>query len=89
MNNNTDNYDGLKAYLAGLGRSDPDALDFTAEYENWPTLAVQEIKRRASAVLTGLPDSEVIAIALREVDLRKLAEQVRKEIKKEKRHGNA
>lgn len=82
MNNELTLSEGLKAYLIGLGRSNPDALAFIAEYGHWPDLAVREIERRAAAVLAGLSDIELVAIAW-EVDLREIAQQVQAELGKE------
>lgn len=76
MNSKTDTFEGLKAFLGGLGRNNREALVFVAEYEHWPKLALREIERRNAAILTGLPDSEVVAIARRKVSLRRLANEV-------------
>ena len=83
MNAVTDKYEGLKAYLTGMGRTRPEALAFIAEFGDWPRLALQEIERRAMVVLAGLPDDEVVAIAGSEVNLRQLARQVQAEFGKE------
>ncbi len=76
MNSKANTFEGLKAFLGGLGRNNREALVFVAEHEHWPKLALREIERRHAAILTGLPDSEVVAIARREVSLRKLAREV-------------
>jgi len=83
MNTVTDKFEGLRAYLTGMGRTNPDALAFIAEFGDWPRLALQEIERRSTAFLAGLPDDEVVAIAGGEVNLRELARQVQSEIDKE------
>ena len=83
MNSVTDKFEGLKAYLTGMGRTSPASLAFVAGYDRWPALALQEIERRATALLTQLPNDELVAIGMREVDLCKLAQQVQSEIGKE------
>lgn len=81
MNSKTNTF--LKACLTGYGRHNREALALVAEYEHWPKAAMREIERRATAILTGFPDTEVAAIARGEVDLRKLARQVQAELDKE------
>lgn len=81
--NRATNFEGLKSYLTGYGRHNRDALAFVAGYEHWPKLALQEIERRATAILGSLPDDELQAIARRKVSLRKLARQVQAELDKE------
>lgn len=83
MNSDKNRFEGLKAYLTGIGRTSPDALAFVAGYDDWPNLALQEIERRAAAFLAGLPEDELVAIAKREVDLCQFAQRVQAEIGKE------
>ncbi len=83
MSTKTSTYEGLKAFLTGLGRSKPAALAFIAGYEQWPEAAQREIERRATAFLAQLPDEEVAAIARREVNLQEIAWQVQVHIAEE------
>lgn len=89
MNRQTDQFEGLRAYLTGYGRKNRDALTLIADYGQWPKAAQREIERRVTSILASLPDVEVAAIASGEVSLRKLARQVRGELDKEQQHGKA
>lgn len=91
MNREADKFEGLRAYLTGYGRNNRDALTLIAGYGQWPKAAQREIERRVTSILESLPDVEVAAIASGEVNLRKLARQVRTELEldKEQQHGKA
>ncbi|MFT3719254.1 hypothetical protein [Pseudorhodoferax sp.] len=89
MNREFDTFEGLRAYLTGYGRKNRDALTLIADYKHWPEAAEWEIERRVTAILASLPDIEVAAIASGDVNLRKLALQVRAELDKEQPHGQA
>lgn len=71
---------GLNAYLTGMGRNNPAALAFVAGYTEWQKVASRELERRAAALLAGLVDDELILIASAQLDLCRLAQQVRSEL---------
>lgn len=83
MNRETEIVEGLRAFLTGLGSRNRDALDVVAKGERWPELAAREMERRAVALLTGLPEVELDAIARKTVSLSELARQVQSDIGKE------
>ncbi|MDG9928558.1 MULTISPECIES: hypothetical protein [unclassified Pseudomonas] len=63
----------LADYLTGYTRNNPAGRDHLISYSNWQTMAQLELDRRASSLLSVLPDAELQAIAEGAVNLADIA----------------
>lgn len=64
----------LADYLGGYTRNNPEGLAHLVSYPNWQLMARLELDRRASALLSTLPEAELRAIAEGQVSLADLAQ---------------
>ncbi|MFY2610858.1 DUF6900 domain-containing protein [Achromobacter xylosoxidans] len=66
----------LTDYLSGYTRNNPAARAHVIAYADWPRMARVELDRRASGLLSVLPDEELRAIADGQVSLPALARKL-------------
>ena len=63
----------LTDYLGGYTRNNPAARAHVINYSDWQRMAMLELDRRASSLLSVLPEEELEAIAKGQVSLPELA----------------
>lgn len=66
----------LSDYLGGYTRSTPAARDHLINYPDWQRMAKIELDRRASSLLSLLPEAELTAIATGQVNLQELVKSL-------------
>ncbi|CUA99405.1 hypothetical protein Ga0061062_108123 [Comamonas thiooxydans] len=66
----------LTDYLNGYTRNNPAGREHVINYPDWSHMAKLELDRRASSLLSVLPEAELAAIAAGEVNLPDLVKKL-------------
>lgn len=66
----------LTDYLNGYTRNNPAGREYVINYPDWSRMAKLELDRRASSLLSVLPEAELAAIAAGEVSLPDLVKKL-------------